>query len=143
MRRGLERSLLLLLLRLLLLLLLLLMLLLLLLLLLPLLLLLLKLQRLLSTALLLRLPPCLALLLLLLLLLFILLLEGAKTSRPGSPSRDEAGRRLLLHRVDIPRRLVAARRVTDGNGIPLDPRSGRLGGSLLPLGLGRLGPCRR
>ena len=95
----------------------------------------LELQRLLLAALLLRRPPCPSLLLLLL-LLFLLLLEGAKTSGPGSLSRDEGGRRFLLHRAGIPRRLVAARRVTDGNGIPLYPQPGRLGGSLLPLGLG-------
>ena len=97
--------------------------------------------RLLMAALLLRLPPCLTLSLLLLLL--PLLLEGAETSRPGRPFRDKGCRRLLIHRAGIPRRLVATRCVADGDGIPLDPRSGRLGGSLLPLGLGHLDPCRR
>ena len=143
MRRGLERSLflaplmllllplehllLLLLLRLLLLLLL---------------LLLLVLLRLLSAALLLQLPPCLVLPLLLL-FFPLLLLEGAKTSRPGRPPHVEGSRHLLIHRADIPRRLVAARCIANSDGILLDPRSGRLGGSLLPLGLGDLDPCRR
>ena len=99
--------------------------------------------RLLPAALLLRLPRCLVLPLLTLLLLLLLLLEGAKTSGPWSPSRDEGGRRLLLHRVGIHRRLVAARRVADGNGVRLDPHSGRLGGSFMPLILGHLGQRRR
>jgi len=93
--------------------------------------------------LLLRLPRYLAHPLHILLLFLLLLLEGAKTNGLGSPSRDEGGRRLLLHRVGIPRRLVAARRVADGNGVRLDPQSGRLGGSLLPLSLGRLDPRQR
>jgi len=92
--------------------------------------------RLLPVALLLRLPRCLALPLLTLLLLLLLLLEGVKTSGLGSPSRDEGGRRLLLHRVGIHRRLVATRRVVDGNGVRLDLQSGRLGGSFMPLSLG-------
>jgi len=51
--------------------------------------------------LLLWLPRCHALPLLLLLFL-LLLLESSKASGLGSPSRDERGRRLLLHRVDVP-----------------------------------------
>jgi hypothetical protein len=45
--------------------------------------------------------------------------------------------------VGIPRRLVATRRVADGNGVRLDPQSGRLEGSFLPLSLGRLVTRRR
>jgi len=93
--------------------------------------------------LLLRLPRCLALPLLLLLLFLLLLLEGPKASRLGSPSRDEGGRRLLLHRAGIPRRLVTARRVADGDGVYLDPQSRRLGGSFLHLSLGPLATRRR
>ena len=104
----------------------------------------LELLRLFMASLLLQLPLRLLLLqlmsclLLLLLLLLPLLLEGAKTGRPTHPSRDKRSRDLLIHRTGTPRRLVATRPITDGNGIPLDPRSGRHEGSLLPLGLGRL-----
>ena len=107
----------------------------------PLLLPLLKLQWLLLALLLLQLPS--RLLLSILLLLLPLLLDGAKTGGPRRPSRDKRGRGSLIHRTDIPRSPVAARPVAYGDGIPLDPRSGRLGGSLLPLGLGRLGLFRR
>jgi len=103
----------------------------------PSLLLLLKLPRLLLTVLLLQLPP--RLLLTLLLLFLLLLLDGAKPDRLGRPSRDERSLGLLVHRTGIPRGPVTARPITYGNGIPLDPRSGRLGGSLMPLGLRRLG----
>jgi len=82
-------------------------------------------------------------LLLLLLLLLPLLLEGAKTGRLRRPSRDKRSRGLLVHRTGTPRRLIATGPITNGNGIPLDPRSGRLGGSLLPLGLGHLGLFQR
>jgi len=93
--------------------------------------------------LLLRLPRCLAHPLLLLLLFLLLLLEGAKASRPGSPPREKGGRRILLHGAGIPRRLVSARRVADGDGVRLDPQSRRLGGSFLPLSLGHLVTRRR
>ena len=86
----------------------------------PLLLLLLEVLRLLSAVLLLQLPP--HLLLALLLLSLLLLLDGAKPGRPGRPSHNERSLRLLVHRMGIPRGPVAARTVTDGNGIPLDPR---------------------
>jgi hypothetical protein len=84
-----------------------------------------------------QMPP--RLLLALLLFFLLLLLDGAKPGRPGRPPRDERSLGLLVHRVGIPRGPVAARPITNGNGIPLDPRSGRLRGSLLPLGPRRLG----
>jgi hypothetical protein len=101
------------------------------------LLLLLELLRLLSAVLLLQLPP--RLLLALLLFFLLLLLEGAKPGRPGRPSRNKRSLSLLIHRKGIRRGPITAGPITYGNGIPLDPRSGRLGGSFLPLGPGRLG----
>jgi len=95
------------------------------------LLLLLELLRLLSSVLLLQLPP--RLLLALLLFFLLLLLKGAKPGRPGRPSRDERTLGLIVHGMGVHRSPVAARTITNGNGIPLDPRSGRLGGSFLPL----------
>jgi len=83
-------------------------------------------------------PRRLELPLLPLFLFLLLLLEGSKASRQGSPSRDERSRRLLLHRLGVPRRLVTTRRVVDGDGVRLDPQSGGLGDSFLPLSLGRL-----
>ena len=103
----------------------------------PLLLLLLELLRLLSAILLLQLPP--RLLLVLLLFFLLLLLDGAKPGRPGRPSRHERCLSLLIHRKGIPRGPIVTGPITYGNGIPLNPRSGRLGGSFLPLGPGRLG----
>ena len=100
------------------------------------LLLLLELLRLLSAVLLLQLPP--RLLLGLLLFFLLLLLEGAKPGRLGRLSRDERSMGLLVHGMGVPRSPVTARTITDGNGIPLDPRSGRLGGSFLPLEPGHL-----
>jgi len=94
--------------------------------------------------LLLWLPRCLAHPLPLLLLFLLLLAEGSEASGPGSPSRDERGLRLLLlHRVGVPRCLITTRRVADGDGVRLDPQSGRLGGSFFPLSLGRLVTSRR
>ena len=87
----------------------------------PLLLLLLELLRLLSMVLLLRLPP--RLLLALLLLFLPLLLNRAKPGGPGRPSRDGRGVDLLIHRAAV----------TYSDRIRLNPRSGRLGGSLLPF----------
>ena len=75
----------------------------------------------------------------LLLFFLLLLLDGAKPGRPGRPSRDKRSLGLLVHRMGVLRGPVAARTITNGNGIPLDPRSGRLGGSFLPLGPGALG----
>jgi len=100
------------------------------------LLLLLELLRLLSAVLLLQLLP--RLLLALQLFFLLLLLEGAKPGRPRRPSRDERSMGLLVHGMGVPRSPVATRTITSGNGIPLDPRSGRLGGSFLPLEPGRL-----
>ena len=97
---------------------------------------LLELPRLLLTAPLLQLPP--RLLSVLLLLFLLLLLDGAKPRRPGRPPRNERSLGLLVRRPGIRRSPVAARPVTYGDRIPLDPRSGRLGGSLLSLGPRRL-----
>jgi len=83
---------------------------------------------LLQPLLLLRLLPRL---LLALLSLLPLLLDGAKTGRPGRPLHDGRGLGLLVHRTGVLRRPVAAGPITYSDRIPLDPRSGRLGGSLL------------
>jgi len=105
----------------------------------PLLLFLLELLWLLSTVLLLlRLLP--RLLLTLLILFLPLLLDGANPGRLGRPSCNERSLGLLVHRTGIPRSPVAARPITYGNRIPIDPRSGGLGGSLLPLGVRCLDP---
>jgi len=89
-------------------------------------------------------PRLLPHLLLALLFLFLpLLLDGAKLGRPGHPLRDERGLGLLIHRTSILRRPVAARPITYSDRIPLDPRSGRLTGSLLLLGVRSLDPRRR
>jgi len=96
-----------------------------------------ELLRLLLAVLLLQMPP--RLLLALLLFFLLLLLDGAKPGRPGRPPRDERSLGLLVRRMGITRGPVAARPITNGNGFPLNPRSGRLGGSLLPLGPRRLG----
>jgi len=103
----------------------------------PLLLLLLELPRLLLTVMLLQLPTCL--LLPLLLFFLLLLVDGGKPGRPGRSPRNKRGLGLFVHRTGIPRSPVAARPVTYSNGIPLDPRSRRLGVSLLPLKLRCLG----
>ena len=71
------------------------------------------------------------------------LLDGAKPSRPGRPLRDVRGLGFLVHRTGVLRRPVAARPITYSDRIPLDPRSGRLGGSLLPLGVRCLDPLWR
>ena len=83
------------------------------------LLLLLELLWLLSAVLLLQLPP--HLLLALLLFFILLLLDGVKAGRPGRPSHDERSLGLLVHRMGVLRGPVAARTITNGNGIPLDP----------------------
>ena len=95
------------------------------------LLLLLELLWLLLTVLLLQLP--MRLLLPLLLLFLLLLLDGAKPGRPGRPSRNKRSLGLLVRRPGIPRSPATVGPVTYGDRIPLDPRSGGLGGSLLPL----------
>jgi len=91
--------------------------------------------------LLLRLLPCP--LLALLFLLLPLLLDGAKPGRPGHPFRGGGGLDLLVHRTGALRRPVAAGPITYSDRIPLDPRSGRLGGSLLLLVVRCLDPLRR
>jgi len=83
------------------------------------------------------------LLLALLFLLLPLLLDGAKPGRPGRPLHDERSLGLLVHRTGILRRPVTVRPITYSDRIPLDPRSGRLGGSLLPLGVRCLDPLWR
>jgi len=71
------------------------------------------------------------LLLALLLLSLPLLLDRAKPDGLGCPLRDGRGLDLLVHRAGVLRRPVATGPITYGDRIPLDPRSGRLGGSLL------------
>jgi len=88
--------------------------------------------------LLLRLLP--RLLLVPLFLLLPMLLDGVKPGRLGRPLRDVRGLGFLVHRTGVLRRPVAARPITYSDRIPLDPRSGRLEGSLLPLGVRRLDP---
>jgi len=105
----------------------------------PLRLLLLKLPWLLLAVLLLQLPTCL-LLPLLFLLFLLLLLDGAKLGRPGRLFHNKRILGLLVRRPGIPRSPAAAGPVTYGDGIPLDPRSGGLGGSLLSLGVRCLDP---
>jgi len=83
------------------------------------------------------------LLLALLFLLLPLLLDGAKPGRPGCPLRDGGGLDLFVHRSGILRSLVATGPITYSDRIPLDPRSGRLGGSLLLLGVRCLNPLWR
>ena len=107
----------------------------------PLLLLFLKLPCLLLMALLLQLPS--RLLLTLLLLFLLLLLDRAKPGRPGHPSRNKRSLGLLVRGPGIPRSPDAAGPVTYGDRIPLDPRSGGLEGSLLPLGVRCLDPLWR
>jgi len=69
-------------------------------------------------------------LLLALLLLFLpLLLDGAKPGGLGRPPRDERSLGLLVHRTGIPQSPVAARPITYGDRVPLDPS---LGGSGAP-----------
>ena len=83
---------------------------------------------------------------LLLTLLFLFLplpLDGAKPGRPGRPPRDERSLGLFVRRTGIPRSPDAARPITYSDRIPLDPISGRLGGSLLPLGVWCLDPLWR
>jgi len=90
---------------------------------------------------LLRLLP--RLLLVLLFLLPPLLLDGAKPDGPGRPLHDGRSLDLLVQRAGVLRRPVTAEPVADCDRISLDPRSGRLGGSLLLLGARRLDPPRR
>jgi hypothetical protein len=83
--------------------------------------------------LLLRLLP--RILLALLFLLIPLLLDGAKPGRPGRLLCNKGGFDLLVYRTGVLRRPVAAGPITYSDRIPLDPRSGRLEGSLLLLGV--------
>ena len=83
------------------------------------------------------------LLLALLFLLLSLLLDGAKPDGPWRPLRDQRSLGPLVHRAGVLRRPVAARPVAYCDRVPLDPRSGRLGGSLLLLGASHLDPPQR
>jgi len=83
------------------------------------------------------------LLLVLLLLPLPLLLDGVETNGLRRPLRNGISLDLLVHRAGVLRRPVAAGPVTYCHRIPLDPRSGRFGGSLLLLGARRLGPFRQ
>jgi len=83
------------------------------------------------------------LLLALLFLLLPLLLDKAKPGRPGCPLRDGRSLGLLVHRTGVLQRPVTAGPITYSDRIPLDPRSWRLGGSLLLLGVRSLDPRRR
>jgi len=78
----------------------------------------------------------------LLLLPLPLLVDRVESDGQRHPLRDGRGLDLLVHGVCILRRPVAAGPVTYCDMIPLDPRSGRLGGSLLLLGTGRFDPFR-
>ena len=83
-------------------------------------------------------------LLLMLLLLFLpLLLDGAKPSGPRRLSHDVRSLGLLVRWADVPRRPTAARPITYGDRIHLDPRTRGLGGSLLPLKVRCLDPLWR
>ena len=72
-----------------------------------------------------------------------LLLDGVEPDGPRRPLRDGRSLDLLVHGAGVLRKPVATRPVTYSDRIPLDPRSGRLGGSLLLLGARRLDPLRR
>ena len=78
------------------------------------------------------------LLLTLLLLLLLLLLDGVELDRPWCPPRNGGDLNLLVHGTGVPRRPVAASSITNSDRVRLNPRSGRLGGSLLSLGPRRL-----
>jgi len=69
-----------------------------------------------------------------------LLLDRMEPDRPRCPLRDGRSLDLLVHGAGVLRRPVAAGPVTYCDRIPLDPRSGRLGGSHLLLGARRLDP---
>jgi len=79
---------------------------------------------------LLRLMP--RLLLALLLLFLPLLLDAVKPGGPGRPPRDERSLGLLVHRTGIPRSPIAARPITYGDRVPLDPGSGGSGAPSCP-----------
>ena len=78
-------------------------------------------------------------LLLTLFFLFLpLLFDRVEPNGPRCPPRCGRGLDLLVHRAGVPRRPITARPITYSDRICLNPRLGRLGGSLLPLGVRRL-----
>jgi hypothetical protein len=80
-------------------------------------------------------------LLLTLFFLFLpLLFNRVEPDGPRCPPRGGRGLNPVVHRAGVPRSPVAARPITYNDRIPLGPRSGRLGGSLLPLGVRCLDP---
>jgi len=91
--------------------------------------------------------PLLQLLLRLSLVFFLsslpLLLDGVEPDGPRHPLRDGGSLNLLVHEAGVLRKPVATGSVTYCDRILLDPRSGRLGGSLLFLGARHLDPLRR
>jgi len=92
------------------------------------------------------LPPLLQLSLRLPLVLFLfllsLLLDGVEPDGPRRPLRDKGSLGLLIHGAGVFREPITAGPITNSDRIPLDPRSGRLGGSLLLLRARRLDPLR-
>jgi len=78
------------------------------------------------------------------LFLFLLppLLDGVEPDGPRRLLRDRRSLDLLVRGAGVLRKPVAAGPVTYSDRIPLDPRTGRLGGSLLLLGARRLDPLR-
>jgi len=79
----------------------------------------------------------------LLLLLLPLLLDGVELDGPRRPPRNRGSLDLLVHGPAILRKLVTDGHVTYSDRIPLDPRSGKLGGSLLFLRARHLDPVWR
>jgi hypothetical protein len=78
------------------------------------------------------------------LFLFLLppLLNGVEPDGPRHPLRDKGSLDLLVRGPGVLRKPVTAGPVTYSDRIPLDPRMGRLRGSLLLLGARRLDPLR-
>ena len=74
---------------------------------------------------------------------FPLLLDGVEPDGPRRPLHDRGSLDLLVHGPGVLRKTVTAGPLTYSDRSPLDPRSGRLGGSLLLLGARRLDPLWR
>jgi len=77
------------------------------------------------------------------LFLLLLLLDGVEPNGLRRPLRHRGSLDLLVHGVGLLQKPITAGPVTYSDRIPLDPRSGRLGGSLLLLGARRLDPLQR